>query len=197
MGIYRRILRLATAALLAVPGLLHAQTRQISGTVTRSGGGAPIGEATVSITGTTASARTDAQGKFTLTAPLVDVRLTVRAIGFSRKDVMVSAATTTVSIVLDQDVFKLEEVVVSGQATTVQRRNLTTAVGFVSGEDITKVASPTIEPHAPLSATAHHLLDGTDAAIARQTLLQVASLPDRIDKMKIVVPRRLHLLAPT
>ena len=145
MGIYRRILRLATAALLAVPGLLHAQTRQISGTVTRSGGGAPIGEATVSITGTTASARTDAQGKFTLTAPLVDVRLTVRAIGFSRKDVMVSAATTTVSIVLDQDVFKLEEVVVSGQATTVQRRNLTTAVGFVSGEDITKVASPTIE----------------------------------------------------
>ena len=30
-------------------------------------------------------------------------------------------------------------------------------------------------------ATAHHLLDDTDAAIARQTLLQVASLPDRID----------------
>jgi hypothetical protein len=29
--------------------------------------------------------------------------------------------------------------------------------------------------------TAHHLLDDTDAAIARQTLLQVASLPDRID----------------
>jgi hypothetical protein len=28
---------------------------------------------------------------------------------------------------------------------------------------------------------AHHLLDDTDAAIARQTLLQVASLPDRVD----------------
>jgi hypothetical protein len=55
------------------------------------------------------------------------------------------------------------------------------------------VASPTIAPHAPLETTAHHLLDDTDAAIARQTLLQVASLPDRIDnsmpKADMTVPR--------
>lgn len=43
------------------------------------------------------------------------------------------------------------------------------------------IASPSIAPDAPLSTTAHHLLDNTDAAIARQTLLQVASLPDRVD----------------
>jgi hypothetical protein len=42
-------------------------------------------------------------------------------------------------------------------------------------------ASPSIAPDAPLSTTAHHLLGDTDAALARQTLLQVASLPDRID----------------
>ena len=34
---------------------------------------------------------------------------------------------------------------------------------------------------APLATTVRHLLDDTDAAIARQTLLQVASLPDRPD----------------
>ena len=55
------------------------------------------------------------------------------------------------------------------------------------------IAQPTIAPHAPLEATAHHLLDDTDAAIARQTLLQVASLPDRIDtsapKADMNVPR--------
>ena len=55
------------------------------------------------------------------------------------------------------------------------------------------IASPTIAPHAPLETTAHHLLDDTDAAIARQTLLQVASLPDRIDtsapKADMNVPR--------
>jgi hypothetical protein len=43
------------------------------------------------------------------------------------------------------------------------------------------VASPSIAPNAPLAASAHQLLSDTDAAIARQTLLQVASLPDRVD----------------
>lgn len=43
------------------------------------------------------------------------------------------------------------------------------------------VASPSLAPNTPLAATVHHLLDDTDAAIARQTLLQVASLPDRVD----------------
>ena len=55
------------------------------------------------------------------------------------------------------------------------------------------IAAPTIAPDGPLEATAHHLLDDTDAAIARQTLLQVASLPDRIDnsapKADMNVPR--------
>jgi hypothetical protein len=43
------------------------------------------------------------------------------------------------------------------------------------------VAAPSIATPAPLATTAHHLLGDTDAAIARQTLLQVASLPDRVD----------------
>lgn len=44
-----------------------------------------------------------------------------------------------------------------------------------------EVASPSLTPDTPLAATVHRLLDDTDAAIARQTLLQVASLPDRVD----------------
>jgi Flagellar hook-length control protein FliK len=43
------------------------------------------------------------------------------------------------------------------------------------------IASPSLAPGQPLATTVHHLLDDTDAAIARQTLLQVASLPDRAD----------------
>jgi hypothetical protein len=45
------------------------------------------------------------------------------------------------------------------------------------------VAQPSIAPNAPLTATAHRLLEETDSAIARQTLLQVASLPDRADPL--------------
>jgi hypothetical protein len=43
------------------------------------------------------------------------------------------------------------------------------------------VEPPSLAPSTPLAAAAHHLLEDTDAAIARQTLLQVASLPDRAD----------------
>jgi hypothetical protein len=43
------------------------------------------------------------------------------------------------------------------------------------------IASPSLAPDAPLSTTVHRLRDDTDAAIARQTLLQIASLPDRVD----------------
>ncbi|MBR1124098.1 flagellar hook-length control protein FliK [Bradyrhizobium lablabi] len=43
------------------------------------------------------------------------------------------------------------------------------------------VALPSLAPDTPLATSAQHLLGETDAAIARQTLLQVASLPDRVD----------------
>jgi Flagellar hook-length control protein FliK len=43
------------------------------------------------------------------------------------------------------------------------------------------IASPSLRPEMPLPAIAHRLLEDTDAALARQTLLQVASLPDRTD----------------
>jgi hypothetical protein len=43
------------------------------------------------------------------------------------------------------------------------------------------VAMPTLAANGSASDTAHHLLQDADAAIARQTLLQVASLPDRVD----------------
>src|SRR5437763_5317747 len=43
------------------------------------------------------------------------------------------------------------------------------------------IAESSIASNAPLATSAHHLLGDTDAAIARQTLLQVASLPDRVD----------------
>ena len=55
------------------------------------------------------------------------------------------------------------------------------------------VALPTLPSDAPLTGTLHHLLADTDAALARQTLMQVASLPDRIDgtaaKLDAAAPR--------
>src|SRR6202035_3020955 len=55
------------------------------------------------------------------------------------------------------------------------------------------VVPATLAPHAPVEATLQHLLADTDGAIARQTLLQVASLPGQTDpaagKLDAPVPR--------
>jgi hypothetical protein len=43
------------------------------------------------------------------------------------------------------------------------------------------VALAALSAHMPLNTALQHLLDGTDGAIARQTLLQIASLPGQVD----------------
>jgi len=43
------------------------------------------------------------------------------------------------------------------------------------------VAPATLAGHLPVEAALQHLLDDTDGAIARQTLLQIASLPGQAD----------------
>lgn len=43
------------------------------------------------------------------------------------------------------------------------------------------ITVPSLAPDTPSSSVAHRLLEQTDAALARQTLLQVASLPDRFE----------------
>ena len=54
------------------------------------------------------------------------------------------------------------------------------------------VAVPSIAPDTPLPVVAHRLLNDTDAALARQTLLQVASLPHGADpraQLEAMMPR--------
>lgn len=130
------LMRTATAA---------AQDRQISGVVTKGNGGPPVSEATVSLVGGTATARSSSAGRYAITVGAGEVRLSVRAIGYQRREVMVPAGQTSVDVALTEDIFKLEEVVVSGQATTVERRNATTATSTVSPEELTRAPAQSIE----------------------------------------------------
>jgi TonB-linked SusC/RagA family outer membrane protein len=131
--------------LLSVPQAALAQGRQISGVVTRAVGAQPIAGVAVTVIGGTPPARTDANGRYTIQAPDGAARLTFRAIGYGRKEVVVPAGQTTMDVALNEDVFELEAVVVTGQATSVERRNATTAISYVGGQEISHVAAPTIE----------------------------------------------------
>lgn len=91
------------------------------------------------------TARTNPEGRYTITVPQGEVRLQFRAIGHTRVESVIPANVSTHDVQLEQDVFKLSEVVVTGQATSVERRSATTAISYVSGEDVAKVSAPTFE----------------------------------------------------
>lgn len=59
--------------------------------------------------------------------------------------VPVGATTNTVEIVLKKDVLNLDQVVVTGQATGISRRNLANDVASVSAAEMTKVSAQSIE----------------------------------------------------
>jgi TonB-linked SusC/RagA family outer membrane protein len=140
---FRWLFAWLAAAGLASP--LLGQDRTVRGTVTDATTLAPLAEAVVSVVGSSRSARTDAQGRYEIAVPPGSARLTARSIGYSRQTRSVGDGAGAVDFALTRDIFKLEEVIVSGQATGVERRQATTSVSYVSGEEVTTVASATLE----------------------------------------------------
>jgi TonB-linked SusC/RagA family outer membrane protein len=135
-------LGLTIACFLAQP--LAAQSRQVTGTVTRSSG-APIAEATIGLVGTTSGTRSSADGRFTISVPAGPARLAVRAIGFVRREVALTADQATVTVALTDDIFKLDEVVITGQATTIEKRSATTATVSLGADEITRAPAQSLE----------------------------------------------------
>ncbi len=142
-----RPLRFAAAllALALMPATASAQGREVTGRVTRSLGDVPVGLATITEVGGQGVAQSAADGTFRITVAAGDVRLLVRAIGYQKKEVPVKAGESNVVVALAEDPFKLEAVVVTGQATTLERRNATTAPAQVSSEEINRAPAQALE----------------------------------------------------
>ncbi|HKI84454.1 MAG TPA: SusC/RagA family TonB-linked outer membrane protein [Candidatus Krumholzibacteria bacterium] len=139
------VLILALGILLAHPARGTAQTRTVQGQVTASENARPLGSAQVFLRGRNVGTVADASGKFSLQVPEGEVTLVVRLIGFKAKTVRVAATQSTVNVTLETDVLGLEEIVVSGRATTVARRNLANAVATVNGAALTEVPAASVE----------------------------------------------------
>jgi hypothetical protein len=122
-----------------------AQTRVVTGKVVDSLTGEVITSGQVSVVGTTVGTTIKEDGTFTLAAPQRDVYVTIRSIGFKRRDVSVPVGTNAVAASLERDYFQLEAIVVTGQATGVERRNLANAVASISADQMTKVPTASVE----------------------------------------------------
>ena len=142
-----RVWTAVLAALVGAAGSALAQEREVTGTVTRATGGQPIAEAAISVAGggPRAAARTNDQGRYSIMVPPGEVKLTIRAIGYRSADVVVPPEQATADAALGEDIFKLEELVVSGQQTGVERRNATTSTAIVTSEDLKQVQAATLD----------------------------------------------------
>lgn len=131
-------------ALVAAP--LAAQTRVLSGTVTDSATGGPIAGATVAVEGTRLAAYTKDNGTFLLAGVAEgDVTVLVRAIGYKKRLVRLPAGQNQVDVGLARDFLKLEELVVTGQASSVEKQNLANAVSTVSADELQRAPVQTVE----------------------------------------------------
>lgn len=119
--------------------------RRVTGRVTDSTG-TPIPSATVSVQGTTLGAITNAEGQYTINnVPAGQQTLIARRIGFRRTPITLAAGATTADIQMGRDPLQLEEVVVTGQATTVSTQNAANAVAIVTGSELQRAPQPNIE----------------------------------------------------
>ncbi len=141
---------LVLVALTFVAGVADARpprplARTISGRVTSALTGDPVLGASVSVVGTSIIAVTSDRGEFSLSAPDGAVTLLIRGIGYKRRTVNVPADQNTVDVRLEPDVFNLEAVVVTGQATGVEKRYAPNAVATLAAGDLSRVPVPSVE----------------------------------------------------
>lgn len=108
----------------------------VSGTVTDETTDEPLVGVNVFHQQSQRGATTDINGTFSLELPGQSATLRITYIGYISKNVEVSASNNEVSIELRPDVANLEEVVVTGLASSVKRSNLANAVSSVSADEL-------------------------------------------------------------
>jgi len=123
--------------------LAFSQQIAIKGTVKSASDNKALPGATVVVKGTAAGAVTDAEGKFTINAK-PDQVLVFSFLGMEPQEVTVTSSTNTLEIVLNEQLAKMEEVVVVGYGT--QKKSVVTgAISSVKATEMRDMPIPRIE----------------------------------------------------
>ena len=142
----RHILKtvLLLAAALGFTQEAHAQFT-VSGTITDASSGDPIVGVTVYHAETNTGTSSDVDGSYELSLPAVDITLRFSSIGFNTRNIDVSGSAgnvVTLNVEMQPDVANLEELVVTGLASTIKRSNLANSVSTISAEELTANSDP-------------------------------------------------------
>jgi len=120
--------------------IVQGQAQEISGTITSSETGEGLPGVTVVIRGTTIGTITDIDGTYTINVPEdAEQTLMFTFIGMKTQEIPIGGKTI-IDVVLESDVFGLDEVIVTAIGIKRERREITYQTQKVVGEDIVAVA---------------------------------------------------------
>lgn len=108
---------------------------QVTGTVTDVSNSPLIG-VSILVKGTSTGTTTDLDGTFSIMVPSESSTLLFSYTGFKPAEVAVSPSNNTINLTMEEDIARLEEVVVTGLASGVKRSNSGNAVTSLNGGEI-------------------------------------------------------------
>ena len=129
---------------LLLPCSLWAQV-SVTGTVTDASK-TPLSGVSVRLRNTAIGTTTDANGKFSLSIPNRTGTIEVSYIGYQTRTFEAANLSGDLDISMQEDVGRMEEVVVTGFASSVKRSNLGNAVSTISSKQLTGITvQPTLD----------------------------------------------------
>lgn len=135
----------ALLLLALLPAAASAQDRTVTGQVIAAENGAPLADVSIQLVGTQRGTLSGPDGSFRLEVPAGAVSLRAQMLGRATRTVEVDAGATSVQIMLNLDALNLDEIVVTGAATSVARRNLANAVSTVAAEELDRAPASSFE----------------------------------------------------
>jgi TonB-linked SusC/RagA family outer membrane protein len=127
----------------AAPAETLLQQTTITGTITSAADQTPLPGVSVVLKGTQEGTVTDAQGKYSITAPTVSSVLVFSFIGYETVEVE-AGGRNVIDLALAQDITQLEEVVVTSFGIEQEKRSLGFSAQAVSGESLTQMRQPNV-----------------------------------------------------
>ena len=133
----KRLLRvILPVVMLMASQVSFAQTKTVSGRVTDSKDGTPIGGASVMVKGTSTGGTTDASGSFSFSAPSGAKTLIISSVGFESVEIAIPASNN-LQVKLASAAGSMTDVVVVGYGTR-RLKDLTGSVARVTEKDFNK-----------------------------------------------------------
>jgi TonB-linked SusC/RagA family outer membrane protein len=122
------------------PCVIFAQS--VSGIITDQTSSLPIPGASVLVKGTATGVSTDFDGNYSIKVNSFPTVLVFSYLGYESKEVSVDAASSSLNVTMMQSATALDEIIISGLASSVKRSNAANAVASLSSEDLAGVTPP-------------------------------------------------------